>query len=153
MLVKTTGRPSSRSRRAVISPRRSPGSITAASTSGAAPSRLAPTTGSYPSRRTTCSSNDRTSAWGSTSRTFFATFPSWLKTAGAWADPAYEFRMDGEPRILVVDDDDDIRMLLRELFTRAGYEVTEASDGREALRRIFEAPPALVVLDVTMPEM
>jgi DNA-binding response OmpR family regulator len=61
--------------------------------------------------------------------------------------------MDGEPRILVVDDDDDIRMLLRELFTRAGYEVTEASDGREALRRIFEAPPALVVLDVTMPEM
>jgi DNA-binding response OmpR family regulator len=61
--------------------------------------------------------------------------------------------MEGDPRILVVDDDDDIRMLLRELFTRAGYDVTEASNGREALRRIFDAPPALVVLDVTMPEM
>jgi len=61
--------------------------------------------------------------------------------------------MNRDPGILVVDDDDDIRMLLRELFTRAGYDVTEASNGREALRRIFEAPPALVVLDVTMPEM
>jgi DNA-binding response OmpR family regulator len=61
--------------------------------------------------------------------------------------------MNGSPRILVVDDDDDIRMLLRELFTRAGYEVTEAGNGREALRKLFEAPPALVVLDVTMPEL
>jgi len=61
--------------------------------------------------------------------------------------------MPGSQRILVVDDDDDIRMLLRELFTRAGYEVTEAGNGREALKRMFEAPPSLVVLDVTMPEL
>ena len=61
--------------------------------------------------------------------------------------------MNDGRRILVVDDDDDIRMLLRELFTRAGYGVTEAGNGREALRSLFEAPPALVVLDVTMPEM
>jgi DNA-binding response OmpR family regulator len=61
--------------------------------------------------------------------------------------------MDGSQRILVVDDDDDIRMLLRELFTRAGYEVTEAGNGRDALKRMFEAPPSLVVLDVTMPEL
>jgi len=57
------------------------------------------------------------------------------------------------PRILVVDDDEDIRVLLRELLERAGYRVDEAEDGRTALRRLYEAPPSLVVLDVTMPEM
>jgi DNA-binding response OmpR family regulator len=57
------------------------------------------------------------------------------------------------PRILVVDDDEDIRILLRELLGRAGYRVDEAVDGRTALRQLFETPPALVLLDVTMPEM
>jgi DNA-binding response OmpR family regulator len=55
--------------------------------------------------------------------------------------------------VLVVDDDGDIRLLLRELLERAGYEVDEAADGRTALRRLFEAAPALVILDVSMPEM
>jgi DNA-binding response OmpR family regulator len=53
--------------------------------------------------------------------------------------------------VLVVDDDVDIRGLLRELLGRAGYLVDEAGDGRTALRRLFEAPPALVILDVGMP--
>jgi len=57
------------------------------------------------------------------------------------------------PRILVVDDDEDIRSLLSELLGRAGYRVDEAVDGRSALRRLFEAPPSLVILDVTMPDM
>ena len=61
--------------------------------------------------------------------------------------------MNDGPRILVVDDDEDIRVLLRELLERAGYRVDEAEDGRTALRRLYEAPPSLVVLDVTMPEM
>jgi DNA-binding response OmpR family regulator len=61
--------------------------------------------------------------------------------------------MNARQRILVVDDDDDIRSLLRELLTRAGYEVDEAPDGRAGLRRLFETPPALVVLDVSMPEL
>jgi DNA-binding response OmpR family regulator len=61
--------------------------------------------------------------------------------------------MNDGPRILVVDDDEDIRILLRELFGRAGYTVVEAPDGRSALKRLFEAPPSLVVLDVTMPEL
>jgi DNA-binding response OmpR family regulator len=56
-------------------------------------------------------------------------------------------------RILVVDDDPEIRLLLTELLTRAGYRVDEAVDGRSALRQLFEAPPALVILDVTMPDM
>jgi len=52
-----------------------------------------------------------------------------------------------------VDDDEDIRTLLRELLGRAGYRVEEAPDGRAALRQLFETPPALVLLDVNMPEM
>jgi DNA-binding response OmpR family regulator len=61
--------------------------------------------------------------------------------------------MNARARILVVDDDDDIRSLLKTLLTRAGYEVDEATDGRAALRRLYEAPPALVLLDVSMPEL
>jgi DNA-binding response OmpR family regulator len=61
--------------------------------------------------------------------------------------------MNDRARILIVDDDPDIRELLRELLTRAGYDVIEAPDGRTALRSLYETPPALVILDVTMPEM
>ena len=56
-------------------------------------------------------------------------------------------------RILVVDDDDDIRLLVRELLERAGYEVVEAADGREALKLMYTTPPALVLLDITMPDL
>jgi DNA-binding response OmpR family regulator len=54
-------------------------------------------------------------------------------------------------QILVVDDDPDIRGLLRELLERRGYTVSEAGDGHEALRAVFEKRPDLVVLDITMP--
>jgi len=58
-----------------------------------------------------------------------------------------------QPRILVVDDDPDIRLLLRALLERAGYSVDEAEDGRVALKQLFAQPPALVILDVTMPTL
>jgi DNA-binding response OmpR family regulator len=61
--------------------------------------------------------------------------------------------MNGRPRVLIVDDEADIRLLLRELLERAGYTVDEAPDGRTALRNLFANVPALVILDVTMPEM
>lgn len=61
--------------------------------------------------------------------------------------------MNSPIRVLVVDDDADIRLLLRELLERAGYLVDEADSGKVALRRLFSDPPALVILDVTMPEM
>jgi DNA-binding response OmpR family regulator len=54
-------------------------------------------------------------------------------------------------RILVVDDEGDIRELLRELLSRAGYDVEVAEDGRAGLRALFAARPDLVVLDVNMP--
>jgi DNA-binding response OmpR family regulator len=56
-------------------------------------------------------------------------------------------------RVLAVDDDADIRGLLRELLERAGYEVVEAASGREGLRALYAESPDLVLLDVSMPEL
>jgi DNA-binding response OmpR family regulator len=56
-------------------------------------------------------------------------------------------------KILVVDDDADIRLLVRKLLERTGALVYEAADGREALREFHTHRPELVVLDVSMPEL
>jgi DNA-binding response OmpR family regulator len=56
-----------------------------------------------------------------------------------------------ERRVLIADDDPDIRGLVRALLERRGFDVAEARDGREAVRRFFESRPDLVVLDVAMP--
>jgi DNA-binding response OmpR family regulator len=54
-------------------------------------------------------------------------------------------------RILVVDDDDDIRGLVRALLERAGHDVIDAPDGRAGLRELYAGSPDLVILDVAMP--
>jgi DNA-binding response OmpR family regulator len=56
-------------------------------------------------------------------------------------------------RILVVDDDPKIVLLLRAYLERAGYEVLSAGDGRSALRAIRNEQPDLVVLDLMLPEL
>ena len=56
-------------------------------------------------------------------------------------------------QILVVDDDGDIRSLLRTLLEKEGATVHEAADGRSALREFHARSPDLVVLDVSMPEL
>ena len=58
-----------------------------------------------------------------------------------------------ESRILVVDDDADIRGLVKTLLERTGCEVRVAADGREGLREFHAWRPDLVVLDVNMPEL
>jgi DNA-binding response OmpR family regulator len=58
-----------------------------------------------------------------------------------------------ESRILVIDDDDDIRGLVRTLLERLGAEIKEASNGRDGLREFHSWRPDLVVLDVSMPEL
>ena len=58
-----------------------------------------------------------------------------------------------EKSVLVVDDDSNIRSLLQQELTEAGYSVRLAEDGRKALTLIREEPPGLVILDVMMPEM
>src|SRR6266581_590181 len=56
-------------------------------------------------------------------------------------------------RVLVIDDDRDIRRLVAELLGRAGLSVEQAEDGRSGLRALHATPPDLVVLDVSMPEL
>ena len=55
--------------------------------------------------------------------------------------------------VLVVDDDVDVRSLVSELLARAGYSVSQAPNGREALRMLYDGRPDLIVLDVSMPEL
>jgi DNA-binding response OmpR family regulator len=58
--------------------------------------------------------------------------------------------VDARP-VLVVDDDPKIVELVRAYLDRAGHEVVTAVDGEEALRRVDEADPCLIVLDVMLP--
>jgi DNA-binding response OmpR family regulator len=55
-------------------------------------------------------------------------------------------------RILVVDDDDQLREMLRKMLEKAGYEVVEASDGRDALNLQEKSPADLIITDIIMPE-
>jgi CheY-like chemotaxis protein len=56
-------------------------------------------------------------------------------------------------RILVVDDEPDMRYILRRIFERAGHEVVDANDGAAALQAAHRSPPDLVVTDMMMPVM
>src|SRR5687767_11728839 len=56
-------------------------------------------------------------------------------------------------RILVVDDDNDLRDVLSYLLRRRGYAVISAADGEAALAALKEAPVDLAVLDISMPKM
>jgi CheY-like chemotaxis protein len=55
--------------------------------------------------------------------------------------------------ILIVDDEEETRVLLRTILERAGYIVLEASNGREALERLAVVEPSLILLDLEMPVM
>jgi len=55
------------------------------------------------------------------------------------------------PSILVVDDDADIRLLLRLELSNEGHQILEAGNGQEALDAIAADRPDLVVLDMMMP--
>lgn len=56
------------------------------------------------------------------------------------------------PRILLIDDHEQVREMLGELLDSAGYEVTKAADGAEGLRLFRAHPVDLVITDVIMPE-
>lgn len=56
-------------------------------------------------------------------------------------------------RILVVDDEPQIRRIMRETLSAAGYEVDDARNGMEGLDKLRDFHPDLVLLDINMPEM
>lgn len=55
--------------------------------------------------------------------------------------------------ILIVDDESNMRFLLRMILEGAGYEVVEAAHGAAALARVAESSPDLIVTDLMMPVM
>ena len=55
-------------------------------------------------------------------------------------------------RILVIDDDIEVREMLKQYFERAGYDVLVAADGKAATSLQHESPADLVITDIVMPE-
>ena len=60
---------------------------------------------------------------------------------------------DDRRTILVVDDFDDTRLLLRTWLRKKGYHVVEAANGKEAIAKAEETHPDLIIMDVEMPEL
>lgn len=56
-------------------------------------------------------------------------------------------------RILIADDAASSRELLRSILERSGYEIVEASDGEEVLRKAQDFQPDLLILDLQMPKL
>ena len=79
--------------------------------------------------------------------------PSKKPTGPALEAPAPKASPRGRRRILVVDDEPEITTMLAEYLRGKGFEVVEALSGEEALRRIPEFRPHIVLLDIAMPRM
>ena len=56
-------------------------------------------------------------------------------------------------RVVLAEDEPDIRLIARLSLKRAGFDVVTAANGAEALSRVAEHPPDVVLLDWMMPEM
>lgn len=61
--------------------------------------------------------------------------------------------MDKEKRILIVDDDPQMRIALKEAINRLGYDTDTAIDGRDALKRLNNTSYSLIITDMKMPGM
>lgn len=61
--------------------------------------------------------------------------------------------MEQQPRILVVDDEERIRRLVRMYLERSGFDVDEADDGNQALEMALSQPYSLLILDLMLPGM
>ncbi len=61
--------------------------------------------------------------------------------------------MNQKPVVLVVDDEDDIRNLLRTFLTKRGFEVVEAANGRDAIELSSGEPVDLILMDLSMPHI
>jgi type IV pilus assembly protein PilB len=66
---------------------------------------------------------------------------------------AVQAKDDGKARLLVADDDPQMRRLIRSILEREGYNVTEAADGLDALDQVEAHPFDLMLLDIDMPRL
>lgn len=60
---------------------------------------------------------------------------------------------DSRKVVLVVEDFEDNRFMMRRLLELAGYRVIEATDGEQALTAALEEQPALILMDLSLPRM
>ena len=56
------------------------------------------------------------------------------------------------PLILLIDDEDKFRSVIRQVLVNAGYEVVEASNGAEGIRHFYQKPADMIITDIIMPE-
>ena len=56
------------------------------------------------------------------------------------------------PVILLIDDEKPFRAVIKQVLTRAGYDVVEAADGVEGINRFYEQPTDMIITDIIMPE-
>lgn len=68
-------------------------------------------------------------------------------------DSSRAMQQPAKPLILVVDDFDDTRLLLRTWLERKGFEVIEAENGNEAVSQAETKRPNLIIMDLEMPEL
>lgn len=54
-------------------------------------------------------------------------------------------------RILIIDDEEPVRAVFREILERAGYEVEDAMDGEQGIRLHLENPADVIITDIVMP--
>jgi CheY-like chemotaxis protein len=73
--------------------------------------------------------------------------------AQAGSADARPTRAESRRRVLVAEDHEDTRLLLRLLLEKLGVDVLEAADGEEAVRLILDAGPDLVLIDGGLPRM
>ena len=71
----------------------------------------------------------------------------------AWGAAPTGAKLGDRPRVLVVDDDDDVATLVREVLHDAGYAVATAIHGAAALEVLVTHEPALILVDLRMPIM
>jgi CheY-like chemotaxis protein len=68
------------------------------------------------------------------------------------AKEAEERKEGAGKKVLIIDDEPDIRMFLKNVFTEKGYDVIEAADANQGMRMMRDEKPDLVTLDLIMPK-
>ncbi len=59
---------------------------------------------------------------------------------------------NSSPVILLIDDEEAFRRVLRQVLSKAGYDVVEAANGAEGIQRFYEKPADMIITDIIMPE-